>query len=281
VVNSVSASARAFSRFDVFAPNPNAYRPKISAMLSKLDGLPPIADEEDALLADIMEDNTAQHLLMINEEWASSNNGVFSDGGLYSALTENVSRITELFSRHDVRLSMAIRNPAYLLNAAYNSPNPPKSLEWLFKRHDPTALNWQDPVLALRKALPEMPLLMWCEEDAPLIWPRVIRAFGALDQGSPVRGGLSAVTDALQPEGMARFRTFLRNHPPKDAWQFERIVLAFLDKYADESIMKQVCNIPGWTNETVGKLSQRYHDDVTLLSKTDGITFILPETQAE
>lgn len=279
LVGAMKVGKRAFGRLNIATPYPADYRPIIDSELSRLDGLPPISDEEDAVLTQILGENSAvDHLVMINEDWAGDLDMMFRGGQLYTGIGDSVSRVAELFSRQDVHISMAIRNPAFLINAALTTSSIPTSLKWFLDANDPMDLSWVAPVELVQKALPNAHLTLWCEEDTPLIWQRIIRHIAHVPDGTPVRGSLAAVNDALNPEGMARLRTFLRNHTLTTPLQYERTVLAFLDKYADESVMTASCDVPGWTAETVHDLSLNYEEDIATLAAKDGVTFILPET---
>jgi molybdopterin-guanine dinucleotide biosynthesis protein A len=280
LVGAMKVGERAFGRLNIATPGPTTYRPIIDQELSRLDGLPPILDEEDAVLAHILgENSTADHLVMINEDWAGDLDMMFRGGQLYTGIGRSVSRVAELFSQHDVHISMAIRNPAFLINAALTTPSIPTSLKWFLDANDPLNLSWVAPVDLLQKAVPNARLTLWCEEDTPLIWPRIIRHIAHVPDDTAIRGVLAAANDVLTPEGMARLRTFLRNHTLTTSQQYERTILAFLDKYADESVMTASCDVPGWTAETVHDLSLNYEEDIATLARRDDVTFLLPETQ--
>lgn len=282
LVGAMKSSERAFKRLNIATPSPTHYRPIITTELARLDGLPPIVEEEDAVLAQILGEHVeAENLIMINEDWAGERNTMFKGGQLYTGIGTSVLRVAELFSQHDLHISMAIRNPAFLINAALTAPSTPASLNWFLKSNNPMELSWVAPVEQVQKAVPNAQITMWCEEDTPLIWPRVIRKLANVSDDTPVRGALAAVMDSLKPEGVTRFRTFLRNHTLTSSLQYERAVLAFLDKYADESVMTASCNVPGWTAETVHDLSLNYEDDIAALAAKDNVNFILPETQGD
>lgn len=282
LVGAIKSCERAFGRLNIATSSPSHYRPIIANELTRLDGLPPIADEEDAVLAQILGKQTeAQHLIMINEDWAGDRNMMFKGGQLYTEIGASVSRVAELFSQHDVHITMAIRNPAFLINAALTAPSTPASLKWFLKSNDPMDLSWVAPVKQLQEAMPKAQITMWCEEDTPLIWPRILRQVANVPEDTPIRGTIAAISDSLQPEGVERFRKFLRNHTLTSAIQYERAVLAFLDKYADESVMTASCTVPGWTAEIIHDLSLNYEDDIVTLAAKDNVNFLLPATQGE
>lgn len=280
LVGAINNCERVFKRLNFATPRPSHYRPIIASELERLDSLPPIKDEEDAVLAQILgEQHAAQHLVMINEDWAGDRTMMFKGGQLYTGIGASVSRVAELFSQHDVHITMAIRNPAFLINTALAAPATPASLKWFLKSNDPMDLSWVAPVEQLQQALPKAQITMWCEEDTPLIWPRILRHVANIPEDTAIRGTMAAIADSLQPEGIDRFRTFMRNHPLTSAVQYERAVLAFLDKYADENLMTASCTVPGWSAETVHDVSLNYEDDIATLAAKDKVTFILPATQ--
>jgi hypothetical protein len=280
LVAAIKAGTKVFARKNIYTPRPSKYRPIITQTLARLDGLPPIAEEEDAVLSQILGSRTnAEQLIMINEDWAGDHALMFKGAQLYTAIGETVQRVAELFSQHELHISMAIRNPAFLINVAQSVASPPVSLKWFLKSNDPMDLSWQAPVDQVQKVLPNAKITMWCEEDTPLIWPRIIRQVAGLPDDAPIKGAFLAIEDALIPEGAERFRSFMRNHTLTTPQQYERSVLAFLDKYADEAVMSASCSVPGWTAQTVHDLSLNYEADIAALSQREGINFILPYTQ--
>jgi hypothetical protein len=267
---------------NVLIPAAGTYRSSIAKALGQLDGLPPTQKEEDALFETISANQNsqdAQHMVLINEDWIGDRRSIFQGGKLYGSIDENAAALTELFTHHDLRISIALRNPALLMNHAHLEPRPSPALSQFLEQHDPMHLSWLDTIRTLRDVLPDIPLLLWCEEDTPLIWPRILQSLTNISTSNRMLEDSAATIEAMTPEGAQKFQALLQSNYTETMQNYEKIALEFLDKYADPTVTKTDCVVPNWTRTMIDTLSERYNDDIAALSAEDGITFILPQTQ--
>ena len=128
----------------------------------------------------------------------------------------------------------------------------------------------------MRAAAPEARLVVWCNEDTPLIWPEILRAMGAMPDSMEIRGLNDFLGTIMSAEGVQRMESYLATHPVKTPAQRQRVVTAFLDKYAlaDELVME--LDQPGWTTELVERLTANYLDDCATIAAMQGVTFLAP-----
>ena len=96
------------------------------------------------------------------------------------------------------------------------------------------------------------------------------------DDNVRLMGGLDVVRRLMQPEGMKRLRAYLASHPPKTEIQRRRILSAFLDKYAIAEEVEEEIDLPGWTEDTVAELTQKYEADLDEIARLPGVNFIAP-----
>lgn len=80
----------------------------------------------------------------------------------------------------------------------------------------------------------------------------------------------------MNPEGMQRFRLFLKEHPNINEAQKRRVMQAFLDKYALEEEIEQELDLPGWDEAYVDRLCDLYERDMDQIDRIPGVTFIAP-----
>ena len=113
-------------------------------------------------------------------------------------------------------------------------------------------------------------------EDTALIWGEVVRAVAGLPSGTKIAGAFDMLASVMAPEGMRRFRAYLAQNPTITEAQKRRVMTTFLDKYADESAMEQVLDLPGWTDETVALLSDLYDADIEDIAQINGVTVLAP-----
>lgn len=272
---SLRANKEALELRGTQVPHVHTYRKPVLDLLADLDGLPPIGPEQDRLLASITE-GTPRQLVLADPDWASPLGAAFADGRLYARIAAHAPRVIELFEGQDLHLSLAIRNPAFFVNEALVKDKHVGAVHQFLRWSNPDNLSWIPVIDALRKAVPDAPLTVWCEEDTPLIWPRILRTVGGLREDDKLRTSFSALRNLMRPEGLNRLHAYVRTYPPADDAQTEQVILAFLDKYGIESAMKAPSVVPDWTAQTIRTISDHYERDIDLLAARDDIDMILP-----
>ncbi|MDG1377424.1 MAG: hypothetical protein P8P56_10480, partial [Yoonia sp.] len=140
----------------------------------------------------------------------------------------------------------------------------------------PTQIRWSDLIRRIQHRFPRTKLTVWCNEDTPLIWAEVLRAIAGIEKDQRITGGFDLLTSIMSAEGMTRFLNYLRAHPPKTEMQKQRIIAAFLDKYAVEDKIEETVDWPGMTDEIVDELSELYENDVDFIQQLPGVNFIAP-----
>jgi hypothetical protein len=58
--------------------------------------------------------------------------------------------------------------------------------------------------------------------------------------------------------------------------QRRRIVTAFLEKFGRSDQLDYEIDLPGWTEELVGRLTEAYLEDVERIVRMPGVSFIEP-----
>jgi hypothetical protein len=80
----------------------------------------------------------------------------------------------------------------------------------------------------------------------------------------------------MSREGMARLRAYMKEKPPANEITRRRVVLAFLDKFALREEIEQEISLPGWSDALVEELTQIYDEDMDMLARIPGVTFLAP-----
>ncbi|WP_417280613.1 hypothetical protein [Celeribacter sp.] len=275
---SVSANRARLKAHGVHVPAKRHTWGVISKMLEGLDGLPPIVEEEDEVRRALLGNSGAQHLFLADDRWAAPLRDAVDGETLYPGIGARVAAVAELFSASELQISMALINPAIFMSNSFASGTAPRLLSTFVDQVAPSSLRWRDTVDALRKAVPNVPLLIWAEEDAPLIWPTVMQRLFHLPPEVPVSGRILPLKPLLVEEGFERLKTYLISHPPETTAQYEKVILAFMDKYGREEALAPRCDIPGWDAEAIDVLTAHYEEDLDALAQEEGITLLQPVT---
>ena len=254
-------------------PDPARYPTLLRDALAKLDGKVASEEASDALIDDLLGDQQAERIVMSYEGFMAQPRWALGRGMYYPGATERTAGLANLFPGHEVEFHLAIRNPATYLPALFERQKG-KSYEDFVEGSDPMLLRWSDLVRRIRAASPGARMTVWCDEDSPVIFPEVFRLLsghGGVRQMADTDAVLASI---MSPDGVARMRAYLAQHPPQSEVHRRRVVTAFLDKFARPEAIEVELDMPGWTEAYVEELTRVYDEDCARIEGDDGVTFI-------
>ncbi len=222
-----------------------------------------------------MEQDGAQRVLLSNDNFFGVPKIAVSQGLIYPRAQDRLGEFANLFAGDQLTLALGIRNPATFLPALFEESPHDDFLAFL-DGTDPLTLRWSELITRLRETCPDIELIVWCNEDTPLIWGSVIREVAGLEHGTKVTGGFDLLSEIMSNEGMQRFRAYLHSHPVMTERQKRRVIAAFLDKYALEDAIEQELDLPGWDEAYVDTLTEQYEEDVFAIERIPDVQFIAP-----
>ncbi|MEZ5715870.1 MAG: hypothetical protein R3D85_12270 [Paracoccaceae bacterium] len=264
-----------FADEGALVPPPGRYRKLIGQTLAALANAEPAPDAREILLETILDGETAERLLLSNQNFFCLPKFAAANGVFYHKAVARVDQLKRLFAGDGVELFLALRDPATFLPALFDKAPVDEFVE-MTGGTDPRDLRWSELVSRLRAAHPDVPLTVWCNEDSPLIWAQIIREMAGIEPDRKIKGGFDLLGEIMSNEGMKRFRAFLKERPNMTEMQKRRVMVAFLDKYAREDAIEEELDLPGWTEELVAELSEAYEEDVFQISRMPGVNFIAP-----
>lgn len=261
----------------VAVPGPGKYRKLISEMLNALNGASPAPGARDVLLDSILDaaPDHVDRLVLSHENLFAVPKIAFQGGEVYRKAEQRLQTLRGVFAGDTFELFIALRNPASFLPALL-AATPHEGIPQLLNGLDPAQIRWSDLVTRITGALPGVPVTVWCDEDSPLIWGEVIREIAGVEPGFPVIGAYSRMADIMSTEGMTRFRAYLAEKPDLTEIQIRRVMVAFLDKYADVSKLEDEFDLPGWDQDLIHDLTEQYEEDLFDLARLPGVTLIAP-----
>ncbi len=275
LLKSLLKNTGAMSDLGIKVPGPGKYRRLIRETIQNLNGAQPAPNTRDILLDAIIDDDHAQRLVLSNTNFICIANRIFDGGIFYEQAESKIQALHQIFAEDEIELFIALRNPATFLPAAY-AESKAGTPEAYLKGVHPTQIRWSDLIRRIQHRFPRTKLTVWCNEDTPLIWAELLRAIAGIERDQRITGGFDLLASIMSPEGMARFLNYLRTHPPKTAMQKQRVIAAFLDKYAVDDKIEETVDWPGMTDEMVDELSALYDNDVAFIEQLPSVTFIAP-----
>ncbi len=196
--------------------------------------------------------------------------------GLYPQLHLRMAGLANVFPSDICTFHVALRNPATLVPELLARANV-TDYDALMGDTDPLDLRWRPVLLRLLDAAPDAGLVLWCNEDTPLLWPDILRAVAGDDGPDPLEGEDDMLVQLLPDAALARFREFVDTRDgPLRPDQRQRVTAAFLRKFARAEEMEVSVDLPGWSQGLVEEMTEAYDADVAEIAALPGVVFMLP-----
>lgn len=275
LLNTLLRNAPMLAEHGTSVPKPASYRKLLREVLMSLTVAPPTAEARDMFLARVLEDGPADRMILSVENLMGLPHRIFENETLYRLAPRRLQALSQLMAQDDVEIFLGIRNPATFLPAAFSKVEG-RSFRDFMAGADPLAMRWSDLIWRIRDAVPEMPITVWCNEDTPFIWGQILREMAALEPNDRLRGGFDLLAEIMSPEGLSRFRYYLKAHPPQSIAHQRRIIAAFLDKYALDEAVEEEVDLPDIPEADLLALSETYDEDVYEIERIPGVHFIAP-----
>ena len=256
----------------IVVPGPAKYRALLRDTAITLKGQAASVDTQDHVLDQILEEASAERLILSWENFLSFPQWVLTDR-LYPAAAERVRAFARIFPEASPEFFLAIRNPASFLPELFAKQRD-KTYAAFMGGTDPLDHHWSDVIADVLDENPDVPLTVWCDEDTPLIWPEVLAAVSGHAPGTVLEDADELLTSIMSPEGMVRMKTYLESHAPQSVVQRRRVVAAFLDKFALPEQVQAEIDLPGWTDTTVADLTAAYTADIARIKTMPGVRFL-------
>lgn len=258
----------------VAVPAPSRYRTLLRDTAVRLNGQPASAQTEALVIDQMLDADDVAHVVLSWESFLASPAWALR-GGLYPAAAERMRAFAQVFPRHEVQLALALRNPVTLV-AGLVARQPEVAPEAILAGVDPMALSWSAVLARLRALVPGLGLILWCDEDAPLVWPEVLAAVTGDPPGVTFEAGDAALEAVMRPEGFQRYRVYMADKALLSPARRRRVARAFLERFADPARMRMDISLPGWTGTLVARMTDAYHADCARIAAMPGVRMIWP-----
>lgn len=261
----------------IAVPGPSKYRRLLSDAVNELAAGRATPDAQDVVLDAILTEDPGDvnRLVLSHPNFLSVPRLAMKDGILFRRAERRLGILRDLMSGHDLKIFVGLRDFATWL-PMIDAGVPQHSFAELLYGSDPQDLRWSDLIRRLRFDLPEVPIVAWANEDTPLIWGMILRALAGLPEDRKLIGAFDMMAQIIDPEGMRRFRVFLRDNPDLPEPKKRQVMAAFMERYALPEAMEQELDLPGWDEAYIAEMSARYEDDLEIIADMEGVTFLSP-----
>ncbi|WP_297774022.1 hypothetical protein [uncultured Roseovarius sp.] len=275
LIGCLSANRTMLAEYGTNVPDPSRYRRLLRDILHQAQQTGLGADARDILVDAISEEGAVDRLVLSNPGFFGTPKMSVGSGRFYGAAELRLGLFRQLFPDDQLELFLGLANPATFLPALMAGTEF-DTMEGLLRGCEATDLRWSEMIARVRKAHPDIPVTVWCNEDTPLIWAQVVREMAAIDPTVSFKGEFSLIEEIMTGPGLERFHAYMAAHPGMSEVQKRRVIAAFLDKFADEGAIEQELDVPGWTDELVSSLTEIYDEDIFEIERIQGVQIIAP-----
>jgi hypothetical protein len=259
----------------ILVPPLMRYRHVLRDTARALKGRPANDEVQDALLDAIVDGAPVDRLILSDPRFICINRLVVQGAQIWPMIERQTTNLRALFPQAQVEFFIAMRNPATLIPALYETSHFDSFLEFT-DGMQPHAVTWSEMLRRLRMAHPDAPVTVWCNEDTPLLWGEILREIADVPFDLPMKGVDDLIEKIMDKTGFDRLQSYLSDNPPHSEIQRRRIVGAFLDRYAIDTEIEEELDLPGWTPALIDELSLAYDDDMAEIARIPGVTLLSP-----
>ncbi|NDV00714.1 hypothetical protein [Pseudoroseicyclus tamaricis] len=266
--------ASMLAEHNVAVPGQGRYRKLFRDTLEGLGEAEPKEGTRDLLLDAVLDGRIAERLVLSNPSFLCPPNRVFEEGQLYAMAGTRAKALGQIFAGDEITIFLGLRNPASFIPDVYAQSSGMAFLDFMGGT-DPRQVRWSDLVARLHEALPRAQLVLWANEDTPLIWGDILRRMAGTPDAA-FAGEYDLMETIMTEDGMGRFRTYLAQRNITGTAQRRRVIAAFLDKYAVEEEVVEEVDLPGIDNALAAELTSAYEADCTKIAAMPGVDWIAP-----
>lgn len=275
LIESLLKNRGPLAQIGVAVPPTGRYRSVVRDTARALEGRPAGEEVEAALLEAILDDTSVDRLVLSDPRFICINRLVVQGPQIWPMIERVTTQLAALFPSATPEFFIGMRDPATLIPALFKASRFTDFREFT-ENMQPHALAWSEMLRRLSNAHPNGHTTVWCNEDTPLLWGQILREMAGVEAQTPLEGGLDLVESIMDPKGFARMQSWLKENPPETESRFRRALIAFLERYALDAEIEETLNLPGWTEELIGEMSESYDADLDVIARIPRVTLLTP-----
>lgn len=260
----------------IAVPGPGKYRRNLREVLAYADGGNLNKSQGQEILNTILDNDTPDRLVLSAPNFMGFPKFAVKGGVLYPDAPARLATLTGLLPATEVELHLSISNPATLLPALLEQCKGASESRVILQT-DPRLLHWSDLIERLRQACPNAQLVVWCQEDTPLIWSEVLFSVAGLAANEqPLEAANDVLAEIMTKEGLQRYQAYMKARSPMTQQQHSAVAAAFLDKFSVPGSLEQEIDMPGWDMALIEEATRNYEEDTQRIMAMPDVDMILP-----
>ena len=270
---SLRKDVKALSALGVMIRRPGTYKKDVGRLLEKQTKEYVTDEERELLLARIIKKHKVSRLILTDPSFLGVPAWMLNGGRIYQNAGRNTGELRELFRQNRCELFLGIRNPATFVPAVFQSQTL-KTWEEFTGGADLLNLRWSQVVKDILADNPDCPITVWCNEDTPLIWPKILKKVAGIPSTFRFAGEHDILRKVMSEQGVQRLENYLAERPELTEAQRVQVQSLFLKYFHSEEAVEEEIELPGWSQHFVDDMTDVYLDDIAILERMPEITFI-------
>lgn len=265
----LSRNRAALEAQDLLVPAPALFLRQISEALDKGRNEDPLP-REAALLRGLGVTPATRCLVVSAPGLLGGSADVLAAEGFYRRdVVRRLHGLAVLFPDSPVTLLLAIGSAQTVIPALL--PDEPGAAETLLSAISEETLPWSRLAHAIRTQVPRAGLVVWRNEEFPVVWPQVLRALVGAETVLPAPGLFDLAALRLGAEARLRAQRYLADSPAASARQLRDVIAAFGRRFGTQVNADPLHGLPGWLRERLAGLDRGYETEWADLSGTTGL----------
>ncbi|MEO0380772.1 MAG: hypothetical protein AAF252_10930 [Pseudomonadota bacterium] len=170
-----------------------------------------------------------------------------------------------------VTFMISLCNPAHLLSGAMASGAYP-GIDIVTP--DPFDLHWSRVLRMVRRSCPDVPIIAWSAEEAPMIWDKVIAAAAGREASFSDQAKMLPAHDLMNEEGSARLADYLEGHAGMPDALRAQVISIFVKRFRREDAVDPATVLPGWDAAMQTRMDRHFAADLREVAGIEGVTLI-------
>jgi hypothetical protein len=259
----------------VAVPPTGRYRAVVRDTARALEGKPAGEEVQEALLDAILGEGPVDRLVLSDPRFICINRLVVQGPQIWPMIERVTTQLTALFPAATPEFFIGMRDPATLIPALFKASRFTDFREFT-ENMQPHAVAWSEMLRRLSNAHPNARIVVWCNEDTPLLWGQIMREMAGVEPQTALDGTQDLAQSIMDPKGFERMQGWLKDNPPETESRYRRVLAAFLERYALDTEIEETLNLPGWTEELIGDMSESYDADLDVIERIPRVTLLTP-----
>lgn len=255
--------------------SPNSLNePILSEALNALKGGVASPEMEDVVHDALVEHEDTERLVISRASLLGLPRRSLEGGGLLMQAPRQMRALSDVMPSVEVEFFLALKNPAtFAPDLLQRMTRSPVALAQSVNHAD---LRWAPAIRRILAEIGDRRLVLWCNEDTPMIFPEVVRRIAGLDARAPLTGDNAVAEALLTDAGKAALGAKLADVTPGSVAARRGATAAVLAEHHDPASLQARVEGFDWDQEVVDAITAAYDSDVAEIAALPGIEFIHP-----